>query len=569
MTLRYRTKLFLTYAGLVVGIVIVLLGSLHRYLAADLEEKLDQRLEEQARGAAQWVSDGRRHPDKLASRLAQVVHADVTIYDRDGTCVGDSRSDSPSAEATPPEVASARGGHTARVTRHVDQQDIRFVAVPAGDGLVIRLSVPLSFVNATLVGVRKHLFVSGSLALVLAFFLSALTARFAAKPLRAISDAAADIARGNFDVDIPDGPPDEFGLLSRGMQTLARELKAKMSDLVAERNRLSAILAAMAEGVLVVGEDDTVRLLNPAAARILERDDLLGTKVREALPNEAFHASIEKLLSDADAVEDEVLHGDKTIALSVRPLLSDDPARGRVVVLRDRTRLHTLLTMRRDFVANVSHELRTPVTAILGYAETLLRGPAIPPETHTQFLEIIHRQSCRIAELVSRLLRLSELESGAYTPVRLARVHVGTVAENVFGALRRKAEEKSIILAHHIENTWVHADAMLLEQVLLNLVENGIKYGKTRVLLTATPQKDGAEIQVSDDGPGIASEHLPRLFERFYRTDAGRSRDLGGVGLGLAIAKHLVTAMQGSLRVESTVLSGTTFILNLSDATKG
>ena len=569
--LTFRTKLLASHVGLVAIVVAIAILLLNRELGADLEAQLDRRLEDQARGAAVWVGEGRKHPDKLAGRIALIVSAKVTIFDKDGKVLGDSTG-APAPRAMPPEVVAAqRGDAVGRASRVAEGgEEMHFVAVPAVDGLVLRLGAPLSGINATVREMQRQLLGASAIALAIALALGFLAARVASDPLRAMTASATRLMRGDYDLEPRTHSPDEFGLLSRTLASLAAELKSKIGDLTRERDRLSAILAGMAEGVLVTGEDGRVLLANPAAATILGGDTEPGAALADAVRSPELLAFIEATKTSGEIREGEIeTHdgGERTIALYVRPLGSDPP-RGLVTVLRDMTRLVHLLALRRDFVANVSHELRTPVTAIQGYAETLLRGTA-DAATSRQFLEIIHHQSQRIGQLVTGLLRLSELEARPEGEATREPVLLTAVADAVKDTVRARLEEAGATLDLELpRGLSVQGDGSGVEQVLLNLVDNAIKYGKKdgaplHVTLAAARHEKTVVLRVADDGPGIEGRHLPRLFERFYRVDAGRSRDRGGSGLGLAIVKHLVEAMGGRIEVRSVVGEGTTFEVRL------
>ena len=237
-------------------------------------------------------------------------------------------------------------------------------------------------------------------------------------------------------------------------------------------------------------------------------------------------------------------------------------------MLRDMTRMRHLLTMRRDFVANVSHELRTPVASIQGYAETLLEQHA-DPATQKQFLEIIYRQAQRMGALVADLLVLSELQNRKREDLVRVPVHLESLARHVVETLRGTALiREAKVLVDVGDELEVTGDPEGLEQIVQNLVDNALKYGRVGGEVTVRGSREEARVilRVSDDGPGIAGEHLPRLFERFYRVDAGRSREEGGTGLGLAIVKHRVESMGGSIEVESELGQGTTFRIDLPAA---
>ncbi|HEY3821192.1 MAG TPA: ATP-binding protein [Polyangiaceae bacterium] len=561
MTLTFRAKLLASHLALVTAILLLVVLELNRTLGGDLVRQLDDRLEQQAQGAAQWVGEGRRHPDKLAGRLGLVVHAEVTLFDRDGNVLGDSSlqdvTGAPSG-ADDPEFQAAQRGEIGRATRAIEGGEMRFVAVPAADGMVVRLGAPLSDIDATVGAMRRRLTFAIGIAIAAALALGWLASRLAARPLRAMTESATRIAQGDYAI-VPSTSPDDFGILSRTLASLGAQLEAKLRELTEERDRLSAILAGMAEGVLVVDATGKVVLANPAAEMILG-PALVGKGVAEAVTSPALRAVLENAATTGQPHETEVEAGSRAIALYVRPLAARGG--GLVTVLRDMTRLRKLLVVRRDFVANVSHELRTPVTAIQGYAETLLRG-AVDETTRKQFTEIIHRHARRLGALVEGLLTLSELEARPPEQAVRERVEVPAIAEHVRATLRERAAQRETGVDVDVAaDVIARGDPVAVEQVIENLVDNAIKYGKDgggRVRIVGRRLGDRVRLDVLDDGPGIDAEHLPRLFERFYRVDAGRSRERGGTGLGLAIVKHLVESMGGTVEVDSGTGRGTTF----------
>jgi two-component system phosphate regulon sensor histidine kinase PhoR len=575
----FRTKLLASHVALVATVGAIGVVTLNETLTGDLARQLDQRLEEQAKGAVEWSAEGgRRHPEKVAARISHIVDAEVTLFDRDGTVLGAS---SPRArEDLGPEVADAHRAGIGRATRMRDGRELHYVAVPGADGIVVRLAVPLSEVEETVAAMRRRLLLASAVAIALAVGLGILASRIASRPLAEMTTTATRLARGDFDVPIEEGATDEFGVLWRALKSLAQQLKARIGDLVAERDRLSAILAGMVEGVLVLDQDARVIVANPAVAKILRADgpdgSLVGKPLAEAVADDETRALIEGCLAGSEERETEIEIVDKRGAsLAVYARRLPEGSGGAVVaVLRDMTALRKLMTIRRDFVANVSHELRTPVTAIQGYAETLLRGPgakgSADEETRRQFLEIIHRQSQRIGTLVEQLLALSELEARGRDEIVRERVPIVPIARHVAEAVRNRAESRGVSVEIDApEALAAIADPEGVERALLNLVDNAIKYGKESGRVRIEAARTGAAtvtIAVSDDGPGIDPAHVPRLFERFYRVDPGRSRRQGGSGLGLSIVKHLVESMDGTIAVESEPGPGARFVVTLPAA---
>lgn len=581
MSFSFRTKLLASHLGLVAAVVLVAIVTLNQSLGEDLRGRLDQRLEEQARGAAVWIGTG-RHREKLAGRLSSVVNARVTIIDPSGEVVGDSAYPGETDPAVAnqgeaPEVVAARAGGVGRATRATEAggAELQFVAVPAADGLVLRLGVPLSEIQSTLAAMRRRLLFASVLASVAAVALAFLAARVIARPLRRMTESATRIAQGDYDIAVGSASPDDFGILSRSLASLAAQLKARIGDLTAQRDRLSAILTGMVEGVLVVGPDQTVIEANPSAARIVggaaeaegEPPALAGRPLQEAVTHDGVRAMIEAALRGGEIAEAEI----DALSVNVRPLAASAGG-GVVAVLHDLGRMRRLETMRKDFVANLSHELRTPVTAIQGYAETLLRGTA-DASTQREFLEIIHRHSARIGRLVEDLLRLAKLEAEeprdrVREPVRLA-----AVLDHVSRTVQARAERAGVTIRRDVEGDPVAiGDPDGLEHVLENLVDNAIKYGRKEggeIRVVARGGERRVTLAVEDDGPGIEASHLPRLFERLYRVDAGRSREIGGAGLGLSIVKHLVEGMDGDVSVESVVGKGTRFAVELPASGEG
>ncbi|MBX3204675.1 MAG: HAMP domain-containing protein [Labilithrix sp.] len=467
MTLSFRSKLLASHVALVLVAGSIALFTLDRALAADLVRQLDQRLEDQGKGAIEWAEGGKRHPDRITTRIANIVEAEVTLFEKDGTVLGAS---SPEARTDiGPELAAAQAGSVGRATRRRDGRDFHYVAVPGSEGTVLRLAQPLSEVNETVAAMRRRLLFASTLAVLVAIVLGILASRVASRPLSEMTTTATRLARGDFDAPIPEGDRDEFGVLWRALKSLASQLKARIGELVEEGDRLQR-----------------------------------------------------------------------------------------------------LMTVRRDFVANVSHELRTPVTSIQGYAETLLRKDT-PPETRHQFLEVIHRQAQRIGALVEQLLALSELEARGRDDLARESVSVLSVARHVAETVAGHAEDRSVTVdVEGVDGSaLVFADPEGVERALLNLVDNAVTYGKaggnvTVTAVTTTERgREGVAIIVADDGEGIEPQHLPRIFERFYRVDSGRSRQHGGAGLGLAIVKHLIESMDGSIEVESEVGKGTRFRVTL------
>lgn len=580
----FRAQLVVGFVGLVVAAEAVTLSVLDRALGDDLVAQLDARLVTQAEGAAAWISQRRADRgggdpsyDRHAGRLARVIGAWVTVIDEGGEVQGDSEiedEDERAAEVTrAPEVLAARRGQLGRDTRWSPHHAamIYFVAAPASTGAIVRLGVPLSAIEATRANTRARLLVAAVIASVVALLLGLLVAQRVARPVRAMTDAAERIARGDYAVVLDDPSPDELGTLARTLSSLAAQLSARIGELVHERDRLSAILSGMVEGVLVTDTRGTVVLANPSAARLLgvaaegrPLEDVLGEAAARVASGANTGVTSSTPGASAGLAPSEVTRGERTLAVTVERLRGAGEG-GVVVVLHDVTERQRLEAMRRDFVAQISHELRTPVAAIQGYAETLLSGRPDEP-TRAEFLEVIHRQARRMGRLVADLLRLAELEARPAAQVREERVELARVTAHVLETVRDRAAEASVTITADVPaELAARSDPDDLEQVLENLVDNAIRYGARpgQVRITARAAEGHVRLTVEDDGAGIPTEDLDRVFERFYRVDPARSRKLGGTGLGLAIVQRLVTALRGTVRAESEPGGGARFVVEL------
>ncbi len=381
------------------------------------------------------------------------------------------------------------------------------------------------------------------------------------------ADALAAAARGLQVEPLDDAAndPDNPARLAQHVHDTAQSAREMARQLAV----LRAVIDGMAEGVWITSNDGTVMEHNDALKEMLYAgQQLVGRRPVELLRSAELQVAVEQACREnATARLELTVEGVRPRVLSVHVSPLGRELGGSAAVFFDVTELRRLEKVRKDFVANVSHELRTPITAIRGYSETLMSGAVNDPVAAPKMVDIIHRQSERLSELVEDLLELSRLESKQILlekkPVELAEA-----AQRASEAVRPKARARSTAIELQIA-PGLHAlgDQRAVEQVLLNLLDNAVKYtppnGHVWVTATDSAATDAVVISIRDDGPGIEARHLPRIFERFYRVDKGRSRDMGGTGLGLSIVKHLVTAMNGEVRVESAPGQGSTFFLSL------
>ncbi len=529
--------------------------------------------------------------DDVVDAVAAAAGARVTVVDAAGVVVGDSGLDGAAlAAAAPhgdrPEVIAARasGRGVARRKSATVSIDSLYVARQVG-ALTVRASLPLHAVDDSLRQLRMFFGGAFAVALIVAIVGALAASTAVSRRLRALLADVKRLRAGNDAKDGDGADDDDVATLARTFESMAAALERNVRALASERDRVSSLLEAMDEGVIALDDDGNVVLCNRAARDLLgltglpqhaaapgplgPRRDVLGAPL--ALP--ALAAVVDDARAgksgSVEIAVDVAVDGDAEVRRQRRVLVR---ATGKgehqavVLVAHDVSEVRRLETLRKDFVANVSHELRTPCSVILANAETLLSGAIDDGPRALKFVEAVHRNAERLSRLISDLLELSKIEAGKAVFSRVP-VDVREAVEHVVDAIEPRAREKDIALAVDVDpDLLIEGDPKALDQVLINLVDNAVKYtpsgGHVKV---HARQASGARAQliVEDDGPGVEGKHKERLFERFYRVDSGRSRDVGGTGLGLAIVKHLVEAMDGTVSVDDAVPHGTRFCVEL------
>jgi two-component system phosphate regulon sensor histidine kinase PhoR len=556
-------KLFLSYVALVMASSAVLVAGADLLLRSRLTREAGTELEREVRYLAAAVTAERgARLDSAVVSIARTTGRRLTVIDTTGQVLAD--SDFPDSVLAAledhrdrPEFHSAFAGRIGRDFRRstsTGRWEFK-VAAPIPGGAV-RVSASVPQVDAVVRQAQTAVLLGALLAVVVAAFLAFGFARRVTRPLVRLRDAAQGITRGERPVVDTRGG-DEVADLARALRSLEESLAERIGALERERSETAALVTAMVEGVVACDARGAVVMCNPAARRMLgfrpdEPLPLLPETFRQRAAQEAVVAALAGTTTQGLEVEFDR----RRILLSAQPLQGG----GAVFVLHDLTAVRRLEAVRRDFVANVSHELKTPLTVVRGYAETLL-GDEPAPEVRRTFLASILANAARMQRLVDDLLDLSRIESGAWTP-RPERVALKPLAEQVWSDVVRasNAADRAFTLAFAPDAGEVEADPQAVRQVLANILENAARYTPAGGSVTVRSRlRDGAVvIEVADTGPGIPNEHLPRIFERFYRVDAARSRELGGTGLGLAIVKHLVEAHGGRVEAESRVGDGTT-----------
>ncbi len=509
--------------------------------------------------------------------------ARVTLVDATGRVLTDSSNIADAAEnsANWPEVQEAfvgGAGHSVDSARDSVSRAQRFQP-DSGPPVVIRLALPLTQVDLSVKELRQRLLTASLFTLVLGMALSLIVARIFAARVERLRDFSERIARGDFRASPAEGPRDELSDLTDSLNQTAAHLDHEIRLLSSERNRASAILRSMVEGVAVVDAQERLVFCNRAFSEILNVQPVTseGSPLIEVIRSSELLGLIRKALQGEEGLQSDIAMGIvQPLSFSVtaapvnaleadRSVPADKPS-GAVVVLHDVTELRRLERVRQDFVANVSHEFKTPLTAIQGFAETLLAGAVDDPKNNRRFLEIIRDHAVRLARVTDDLLKLARIEAGKleleFSPVGMPELIEGCAETTLLKASRKKiafdVEVPSVLPA-------VRGDASLLHEVLQNLLDNAIQYTPPggRVAVGAAAGAHEVTITVSDSGIGIPLAEQERIFERFYRVDAARSREAGGTGLGLSIAKHIVEAHGGRLWVESAIGRGSKFSFSI------
>jgi len=446
--------------------------------------------------------------------------------------------------------------------------------------LVLRVGLPMVGLDRELSEVRQHLLLALSLAILVALILSVWLAHSITKPLSDIAVAARQLGTGNHTLRIRTTAQDEVGLLASTLNDITGQLQAKVDELSEDRTQLLAVLTSMVEGVMVLDYRGHVLQVNPALERMfgISRVEARGRPCTDLFRHQQLNELVAIILRSPAHHQDEIV-----LPLTGRCLqIEASPAGGKreneacvVLVFHDITELRRLEKIRKDFVANVSHELRTPLTSIKGYVEALLDGATNDPVASRNFLDIILKQSDRLNLIIEDLLELSKIESGRVS-LKEEPLELPALVERTLSMVKPMADKKR----HHLITAImpslppVAGDEGRLAQVLTNLLDNAIKYtpagGTITVSATLAPSSGMSErpaaaidLSVADTGIGIPEQDRPRVFERFYRVDKARSRELGGTGLGLAIVKHIVEGHGGHVWVEANYPQGSRFVVRL------
>jgi two-component system, OmpR family, phosphate regulon sensor histidine kinase PhoR len=568
--LKLMTSFLVVILAAAVMFDLLLGGAWETSLRSEIERNLIQKTQL----LAHRVETDRTHSlADIAAQEGQAAGARVTIIGPAGNVLADSEANPATLEnrASAPEFAAALAGRVGSDQRRSATIGTPFlyVAVPVSGGAV-RLAYPLSDVEAVSQQVRRRLELGSALALLFALVVAAVASVWSARRLERIVDVAARIAEGDLQARILETSPDEIGRVAGAIDKTARRVEQSFAEVRSSQHQLETLLNSMQDAVIAVSADGLVQWANQPMNRMVPQGTRLQQPVVETIRDPDFLATVKDATVSREvktARATSIVPG-RAFDVTAAPL----PDGGAVAVLRDLTETERVEKTRRDFIANVSHELRTPLTSIQGYAETLLDTTPENGAPTREFLEIIRKNSSRMSRLTEDLLTLARVESGE-TRFDVEPVPPAELLHDAEESFREIARTHGIDLRiqdYPIPESLaaVLADREAIHQVFSNLIDNALKYGASggRIVLGARTVPRAVEFSVRDFGAGIASEHLPRLFERFYRVDKARSRESGGTGLGLAIAKHIMLAHGGSIRAESELAHGAIFLFTLPSA---
>ena len=575
MRISFKFKLILSYFVL----ISLVLGFVAFYLDKNLEEKslreIEVALTSQARLIESNISSNftglndQARLNKLSQDLSSRVNFRITIINLQGKVLADSQLGQPKAadlenHLKRPEVYQALEEGFGQQVRYSStlKIDMLYIALPIKQNNqnvgVLRLALPLTSVQKVLFAVRRTIIIGLFFALGLAFLLGSVLAKAVISPINRIIQISSRFAQGDFKRRIFYNSSDEIGQLAITLNKMAQEIEEKMFEISIKNQHLEAIFNSMVEGVIVTDSSEKIISINHAIETLFDVKiaQTQGRFFLEGIRNSDIFALINSVLKSAKFIAKEVvlvLPEQKIVQVNVSPVFEHEKVTGAVAVIHDMTELKRLETMRRDFVANVSHELKTPLTSIKGFVETLLGGALEDKENSINFLKIINNHADRLNVLIDDLLELSHIESKE-VELRKDKFILADLVNEVVWGFKSQAKKKQIEISSALaQDLEMVADKSKIEQVLTNLINNAIKYNKEKGFVKIYAEQSVGEIKIviEDSGVGITEKDRLRIFERFYRVDKARSRELGGTGLGLSIVKHIIELHAGSVGVQS------------------
>lgn len=530
--------------------------------------------------------------DTLCKDMGKKIQTRITVILHSGEVIGDSfaRVETMENHRERPEIKTALSAEKGMAVRYSPTLDkkMMYIAIPIDqmrpDPVVVRTAISISHIDAKVETMRNSIALVLVLTTMAAALASLSVSRRITRPVELMRQGAREFSKGNLTSRLSCPDTEELSQLAESMNYMASELNKKIMDVRNRSRELEAVHTSMEEGVIAINAQERIITINKAAGKIFDfpSETLKAKHVLEVARNYDLQVFIKKALATEEPVEDDiVIDADERMVLNIHSTVlydTHDERMGTLIIFRDITRIRLLETMHKDFAANVSHELKTPLTTIKGFVETLAQmtaeGSDVPDQEsaaqYRRFLDIIEKNVNRMVRLIDDLLALSKLERLKGTDIRFEPHPLSGLIQKVVLFCAERARSRGITLEVHCPDSIVGmVDPTLMEQAVFNLVDNAIKYNGDGICITIHAElKDGKiELRVKDTGQGIDAVHLPKIFNRFYRVDKGRSRDQGGTGLGLAIVKHIVRYHNGRIEVDSRRGKGTCFTITLPGAT--
>ncbi|MFT5012762.1 MAG: two-component system phosphate regulon sensor histidine kinase PhoR [Patiriisocius sp.] len=578
---RLLFQMFLTAGFAAVAAALVIYAAVQIQFEKALFEKARGSLESQMTFAKviarDFLKDGKLAAESSWHTDMEKAETRFSIIKLDGEVIFDSNR--PIAELdnhrNRPEIlqAASRGsGQSERYSQSV-KADLLYIALrldnefgPIG---YVRLSSATRLISEELKALESQLIFVILVTLLIVFLVSFLLSRRFYQPIAAATVYAKEIAEGNYQLRLPGRTQDEVGVLERSLNELARKTEYRMERLVESRNQVEAILSGLDEGVVAIDKNENIAHINRAAMALLDLSgNIVGRNVWEAIRVPKVQSMLEAALNGSVDPNRSLAVKGHSLEVAILTMNSENGSHeGVILVFRDITARGRLDKIRSDFVANASHELKTPLAAIKGIIETIIDDKTMPPEIARNFFFRILAQTDRLNKIVADLMQLSRFDSYRDHRVNRDRVEIVRELRQVYSALKETAEEQevSLMLKSEGDKVYVLGDSEALSQLISNLVENAIKYSppQSTVVMRVEREKKLVLIRVEDNGIGISAEEQQRIFERFYRVDPARSRELGGTGLGLSIVKHIADVHDGSVDVASEEGKGSVFTVRL------
>lgn len=575
-----RRRILLTYVVLISFITIVIGGFSLSFTSRNYLTMMQERLHDNGQIIGQYILNNREagSVDELCRDIKKRLGIRLTILTADGDVIGDSDAniDTMQNHRNRPEVQKALKGETGRAIRYSNTlaTDMMYVAIPVdidGQLLILRTAMPLTQVYNNLRSQLRNITIALLFAFLIALYQASRFSTYLTRPILEMVDISDKIAKGDFSRKVQASTKDEIAKLAEAFNSMAEKLEHNIAQLRDKNLELESILTNIIDGIIVLDDQYRIILINPAACRLFNIEgEVIGKYFLEVLMESRIDRLVEQVIDNNEKSSIEIVlkkeDSSKILKISGAPMENVKGKRGAILLIQDITEIRQLEEVRKDFVANVSHELKTPLTSIQGFVETLQSGALENKEVAYKFLNIIQLEADRLSRLINDILSLSELESGKGNKL-VEKINLVEIVQDTLEMMKSHAKVRQISLASVFARNpiWIRGNKDRVKQMLINLVDNAIKYtqegGSVTVLVEDLKHK--VVLRVRDTGIGIAREHIPRIFERFYRVDKSRSRSQGGTGLGLAIVKHIVLSMKGKIEVSSEQGKGTEFIIHI------